>query len=463
VRRLGALIAAVLALTVVACSDDGGSGTPDAEDGGFPSPAPSEASTEPGLIVGQQSVDGRLGDVVVGVDPASGETFEVPVTGIGLASGVGAGPGRALYTSGDANVLVDLRAGTVVDLGLPSAEYLPTLARLTGGIGERFAVLTTASGDGAVLVDLVSAEVTDLTDQLADGLYVTGELRPDEAVALVGGDEASYAVPTDDPTAVEPVGDGFGQFLGDGGSVVLTTTGGASVLDLASGETRDLTDTMAGALPVGDLVLLQTSETAAALVDPATGATLHDLTLTPSASSPVRADEAVLLSTEGNQDWQLISGTTGTITPVPDLAGYVEQASPTGEGRWVVFRSTEQGRGVVGVDTTDGGVQPIDPLPAGERFSSIAAMAPVGPWMVAATDSDGPDGTAITRGRLVNLDTGAVVDLGPGFQGAAFSPDGTQVAWSSGVAADLQVAPVDDIAAARLVATGIVVPLWLPA
>ena len=56
-----------------------------------------------------------------------------------------------------------------------------------------------------------------------------------------------------------------------------------------------------------------------------------------------------------------------------------------------------------------------------------------------------------------------MVDLGPGFQGAAFSPDGRQVAWSSGDAAELQVAPVDDIGAARLVATGIVVPIWLPA
>ena len=40
-----------------------------------------------------------------------------------------------------------------------------------------------------MLVDLTTAEVTDLTDQLADGLYVTGELRPDEAVALIGGQD----------------------------------------------------------------------------------------------------------------------------------------------------------------------------------------------------------------------------------------------------------------------------------
>ena len=178
----------------------------------------------------------------------------------------------------------------------------------------------------------------------------------------------------------------------------------------------------------------------------------------------MRAAEAVVLSTEGNLDWQLIDGTSGTITPMPDLAGYVEQASPTGEGRWVVFRSTEQGRSVVGVDTVDGGMQPIDALPNGERFTSIAAMAPTGRGWWRPTDSEGPDGTPRrTRGRLVNLDTGAVVDLGPGFQGATFSPDGRQVAWSSGDAAELQVAPVDDIGAARLVATGIVVPIWLPA
>lgn len=457
-------MAAVLVLALPACSDDGGSAEPEADDGRFPAPGPSAASTEPGLIVGQQSVDGRLMDVVVGVDPATGETIDVPVPAVGLASGVGAGPGRALYASGDTNVLVDLLAGTVEDLGLSSEEYLPTLARLTGGVGQRYAVLTALNRDGAVLIDLTSAEVTDLTEEAGGGPYLTGELRADEAVALLGGQEASHAVTTDDPAAIEQIGEGYGQFLGDGGSVVLSSNDGASVVDLATEESRVLSDTMAGALPVGDLVLLQTSETEAALVDPATGETLQTLTLTATASSPVRADEAVLLSTEGNLDWQLIDGTTGTITPMPDLAGYTEQASPTGEGRWVVFLSTEPGREVVGVDTADGGVQPIDALPNGERFSSIAALAPAGPWMVAATDSDGPDGAAVTRGRLVNLDTGAVVDLGPRFQGAAFSPDGQQVAWTSGdAAADLQVARVDDIGAAQLVATGIVVPLWLPA
>ena len=456
-------MAAVLLLTMAACRGDDGGAEPEADDGGFPAAGPAAGSTTPGLIVGQQSVDGRLGDVVVAVDPATGETTDVPVAAIGLASGVAAGPGRVFYVSGATNVLVDLTTATVEDLGLSSEEYLPTIARLTGGVGDRYAVLTASSGAGAVLVDLTTAEVTDLTDQLADGLYVTGELRPDEAVALIGGQDVSYAVPTADPAAVAPVGDGFGQLLGDGGSVVLTAPGGASVIDLASDESRTLTDTMTGAVPVGDLVLLQTSETEAALVDPASGDTLQTLSLGADASSPVRADDAVLLSTDANQDWQLIDGTDGTVTPLPDLAGYLEQPSPTGEGRWVVFRATDQGRPVVGVDTGDGGVQPIAALPAGERFTSIAAMAPDGPWMVAATDSSSPDGTAVTRGRLINLDTGVTVDLGPRFQGAAFSPDGQQVAWSSGDAAELQVAPVEDLRAAALVATGIVVPIWLPA
>ncbi len=456
-------MAAVLLLTMTACRGDDGGAEPEADDGGFPAAGPAAGSTTPGLIVGQQSVDGRLGDVVVAVDPATGETTDVPVAAIGLASGVAAGPGRVFYVSGATNVLVDLTTATVEDLGLSSEEYLPTIARLTGGVGDQVAVMTATSGDGAVLVDLATAEVTDLTGHLADGFYVTGELRPDEAVALIGGEGTSYAVPTADPTSVTSIGDGYGQFLGDGGSVVLSGPAGASVVDLASEETEVLSDSRAGAVPVGDLVLLQTSETEAALVDPATGNTLQTLTLTAAASSPVRAEDAVLLSTDGNLDWRLIDGDAGTVTPVPDLAGYTEQPSPTGDGRWVVFRSTTQGRGVVGVDTADGGVQPIDALPDGERFTSIAAMAPEGPWMMAATDSTGPDGSAVTRGVLVNLDTGAVVDLGPGFQGAAFSPDGTQVAWSSGDAAELQVAPVDDLDAAALVATGIVVPIWLPA
>ena len=177
-------MAAVLVLALPACSDDGGPAEPEADDGGFPAPGPSAASTEPGLIVGQQSVDGRLMDVVVGVDPATGETIDVPVPAVGLASGVGAGPGRALYASGDTNVLVDLLAGTVEDLGLSSEEYLPTLARLTGGVGQRYAVLTALNRDGAVLIDLTSAEVTDLTEEAGGGPYLTGELRADETVAV---------------------------------------------------------------------------------------------------------------------------------------------------------------------------------------------------------------------------------------------------------------------------------------
>ncbi|HEY5700318.1 MAG TPA: hypothetical protein VIT01_22620 [Acidimicrobiales bacterium] len=58
---------------------------------------------------------------------------------------------------------------------------------------------------------------------------------------------------------------------------------------------------------------------------------------------------------------------------------------------------------------------------------------------------------------------GEVVDLGTGFRGGTFSPDGRQVAWSSGDAAELRIAPVDDLATAEVVTTGVAVPVWLAA
>jgi hypothetical protein len=80
-----------------------------------------------------------------------------------------------------------------------------------------------------------------------------------------------------------------------------------------------------------------------------------------------------------------------------------------------------------------------------------------------ATDAPEQDGEPVTRGRLVNLATGELVDLGDGFQGGSFSPDGEQVAWSSGPDAELRAAPVDDVSAAEVVATAVAVPIWLAA
>ena len=148
---------------------------------------------------------------------------------------------------------------------------------------------------------------------------------------------------------------------------------------------------------------------------------------------------------------------------LPDIAGFTPASTPPID-RWVPFESAPGPRAsVVAVDTEDGSVVTLDALRTNEQITSWAAFSPVGPWALVATDAPEQDDQPVTRGRLVNLDTGEVVDLGTGFQGGTFSPDGRQVAWSSGDPAELRIAPVDDLATAEVVTTGVAVPVWLAA
>jgi hypothetical protein len=441
-----------------ACGERGG----DAQEGtGSPIGTVPTVVAVPGLIAGQQSTVGRLDDAVVVVDPEAGTTESVAVADIALASGVAAGPGRAFYGSGEDLVLVDAAAGTVTDLGLDVSSYSPAVAALTGGVGDRYAVLAGAEGtEPAVLVDLTSSAVTDLSGATGDTEVFAAELSADESRALLSSEEATFLVATDDPSSGERVGDGFGQFLGDGSSILVTGSDGTVVRTLATGDEVPLSDDPAsGGLALDNRVVLARDDEVQ-LVDPTTGDVLASVPLEDAADAPVVAGDAVLVG-GADQSWTLLDGATAEVTPLGDLTGFTPSRAPRTD-RWVPFEATAaDDLTVLGVDTGDGSVVTLDALPEGEQISTFAAFAPVGPWALVATDSPERGGAPVTHGRLVDLDTGAVVDLGPGFQGGAFSPDGEQVAWSSGPEAELRVAPVDDVSAAEVLATGIAVPIWL--
>ena len=270
------------------CSDDG-----DVTQEGTDAPVDTVPTVveDPDSMVGQQSIDGRLADAAVVVDPTSGMTYVVTVPDVALAGGVPAGPGRVVYGTDQDLVLVDTTARTVTDLGLPTTQYSVALAAATGGVGRQWAALVDAARHRRLHAGVDSSD------------------RPVGALRAAPGPRAS----------------------------------------------------------------------------------------------------------------------------------------------------------VVAVDTEDGSVVTLDALRTNEQITSWAAFSPVGPWALVATDAPEQDDQPVTRGRLVNLDTGEVVDLGTGFQGGTFSPDGRQVAWSSGDAAELRIAPVDDLATAEVVTTGVAVPVWLAA
>jgi hypothetical protein len=75
--------------------------------------------------------------------------------------------------------------------------------------------------------------------------------------------------------------------------------------------------------------------------------------------------------------------------------------------------------------------------------------------LVSVGDDEGTDAV------LVDLDGRAAQDLGTGVQGAAFSPDGAQIAWSRGERAELRIGPVEDLSSAEVVAEGLALPVWL--
>lgn len=442
-RRLLVLaLPLTLLLALSACGDDGGG---------------SEAA--PSLIVGQESVDGELTDnlIVVNPDEEGTETIEVP----DLGSGIPAGPGKALYESGSDIVLVDVVSGDVDDLGLSTDDVDLAYSLVSDTAGDRFMLLLSPVGSGGALVDLESGEVTDLLDAVGgDGGLASAELAGDQSMVLVNTDESVFLVDTADPDTVQALGEGFGQLIGDGTSVLLRGPEGIAVVGADGAEPTVLSeDSEVTGIVVGDRVLLGVGEDAQ-LVDPDSGEVLVSVPLGEDPGGTVVVGDNVLVSAAPDNDgaWTLIDGAAATATPVPDLEGrtpsYIGRPS-----RWVPFEETAGLVGALaGVDAEAGTVQPVDALAENEVVVGYPSLSGDGPWTIVPTELGG-----VPHTELVDLATGETHDLGPRLQGATLSPDGEQVAWSAGDAPDLSVGPVDDPEAGEVIADGLALPLWLPA
>jgi hypothetical protein len=445
VRRLLAL---ALLLALPACGDD--ADTPDA--------------ASAGLIIGQQVVDGELADRLLIADPDGPETQAVEIDGVGR--GIPAGPDQAFDESDTAIVLVDAVTGEVQDLGLSTTQVDLAYSRTAvDGAGDHFAVLLSPTGAGAALVDLEAAEATDLLETVTDARAVFGaELAPDESQLLLNTDAGVFLVPTEDPDAVEALGDGAGQLTADGSAVLLTGPDGVVLRALdGDDETVVTEDNEGGALAIDERVLLARGDEAV-LLDPGSDDVIASAPFSAEGSAPLVVGGTVLLPAGDGPTWTLIDAEAGTATELADLEGF----TPAFNGRpprWVPFAEAEAAgavgaRTLVAVDTADGSVDPVLDLPEDQQILGFAVLADQGPWALLSTDTG--DGTTLL---LVDLDTGDTIELGSRLQGAAISPDGEQVAWSEGDADSptLRVAPIGDPESGENLAEDVAIPIWLTA
>jgi len=438
-----ALALALPLLALVACSgDDGGGGSDQGQNAG-----------SNGLLVGQRLEDGELADTLEVLDPdePDGETVAVADVARGIAVGVN----QALYESGADVVLLDAEAREVhgLDLLIGEIDLAYSRSAVAPG-GDRFVVLLSPTGEGAALVDLEEAEVTDLIAPLGGPELVLGaEMADDGSQVLLNTEDGVFLVPTDDPGSPERLGDGAGQLLAGGSSVLLTGVDGVVVREVDGDEETVVSDGAGGALAVGDRILVGRDDEAV-LLDPGSDDVIASAPFSTAGAAPVAVGDAVLLPGGEAPTWTLIDGTAGTATEVPELEG-LTPAFNGRPSRWVPFQDAEAGR-VLGVDLEDGSVETVLELEEGEQLVGLPAVADAGPAaLVSVDDEDG------TRGVVLDLDTGDAEELGRAVQGATFSPDGTQLAWSVGEEAELRVAPVDDLGAAEVVGEGIALPVWL--
>lgn len=439
VRRARALALLPL-LVLAACSGD---------DGGGDASGPGAPTASPGLVVGQQVDDGDLVDTLELIDPERPGDETVDLGGVGR--GIPAGVNQALYESSEQIVLLDAESGEVSDLGLQIGDVDLAYSRASVAPGgDRYVLLLAPTGEGAQLVDLDGGTVTDLLPRIEPATVVLGaEMADDGSEVLLNTDDGVWLTPTASPEGTERVGDGAGQLLDDG-SVLLTSADGV-VVRPPDGEDVTISDGSGGALAVGGRVLVGRDDEAV-LLDIGSDEVLASAPFDTDGAAPVAVGDTVLLPGDG--EWTLIDGADATATPLPDLAGLTPAFSGR-PSRWVPF-GDETGRLLVAVDTDDGSVVDVLDLPDGSAVVGLPAVADAGSSaLLSVDDADG------TTALLVDLDTGEEQELGRAIQGAAFSPNGTQLAWSSGEAAELRIAPVDDVAGAEVVDEGVALPVWL--
>jgi len=443
VPRALALTLALPLLALPACSGDDGDGA-----GGGTGPTGSN-----GLLVGQRFEDGELVDTLEVLDPERPGGDGVDVADV--SRGIPVGVNKALYESGADIVLVDAEEQEVrpLDLLIGEIDLAYSRSAVAPG-GDRYVVLLSPTGEGAALVDLEELGVTDLIPLLDGAELVLGaEMTDDGSRVLLNTEDGAFLVPTDVPDSAERLGDGAGQLLAGGSSVLLSGPEGVVVREVDGGDETTVGDGRGGALAVGDRILLG-REDEAVLLDPGSDEVLASAPFSTEGAAPVAVGDAVLLPGGQAPTWTLVDGTEGTATEIPELEG-LTPAFNGRPSRWVPFQDAETGR-LVGVDLEDGSVETALQLEDGQRLVGLPAVADAGPAALVSTDHE--DGTLAF---VVDLDTGEAQELGQAVQGAAFSPDGSQVAWSVGEEAELRIGPVDDLAAAEVVDEGIVLPVWL--
>ena len=252
---------------------------------------------------------------------------------------------------------------------------------------------------------------------------------------------------------MERLGDGAGQLLDDGASVLLTSADGVVVRDLDSGDDIEIAGGDGGALAVGARILVGQG-TEAVLLDPGSDDVIASAPFATGGAAPVAVGDTVLLPGSDEPTWTLVDGDAGTATPLADLDGLTPAFSGRPE-RWVPF-GDEAGRVLVSVDTQEGTVEPVLDLDDDERVVGLPFVAGTSAaGLVSVSDPDG------THGVLVDLAAGTTQELGSGLQGASFSPDGAQIVWSDTREGTLRVAPVDDVEGAEIVTDGLALPVWL--
>ncbi|MGH2559506.1 MAG: WD40 repeat domain-containing protein [Thermomicrobiales bacterium] len=413
------------------------------------------AAAEPsGLIVYQalrESDAAPSGNVIV-VEPATGNVrHRVTVPGTTRVWPTSM-PGR-VFVSGEQDRLhlLDADAGTVTELALPEGDddYVPTGgAAFSRGQGTRYMLLSSTQQSQAVLVDLESSTVTDLLALTGERFVFFGMVSPDDTYAVVTFDDGAYLIPTADPAAFRQLGGDSrtgGAVLSPDGSLVayyretgeqgfeLIVEGidGSNSRVVATHDTP-LTGQFAGS---SDRILVRTIDTLL-LIDLATGEErelLHEYVsawiVAPDGGNVlVQSGEEVRSESELGEAWAWIDLDTGDTTVNSERDDHI-LIPPSGDPRWVFMvdslffgGGSEDGDTIYAFDLTTGDVRALFKAQPGESYLPPYAANPDGRYALLYAGLEGSG----ARIRLLDSAAGTarVIAEGGGVSGGAISPDG---------------------------------------